>query len=71
MNPFVRSNPSAVQEYDAALNLAPDETRREAFYYVVNLLEYVNWYFLYGELGRVREQITLIEAEMERGGLSA
>jgi hypothetical protein len=40
-------------------------------HYLVNLLEYVNWYFLYGELGRVTEQLTLIEAEMERGGFAA
>jgi aminoglycoside phosphotransferase (APT) family kinase protein len=70
MNPFVRGNPSALREYSAQLNLSPDETRREAFYYVVNLLEYVNWYFLQGQLGRVQEQITLIAAEMERGSLT-
>ena len=70
MNPFVRSNPAAVQEYRAHLNLSAEEASREAFYYVVNLLEYVNWYFLYGDLLRVREQLTLIEVEMERGGLT-
>lgn len=70
MNPFVRANPSAVQEYCAHLNLSAEEARREAFYYLVNLLEYVNWYFLQGELGRVCEQLTLIEAEMERGGFA-
>lgn len=71
MNPFVRGNSSAVREYNALLNLSPDEARREAFYYVVNLLEYVNWYFLYGELARVTEQLLLIAAEMERGSLAA
>lgn len=71
MNPFVRGSPSALHEYRALLNLTPEEARREAFYYVVNLLEYVNWYFLYGELDRVAEQLTLIAAEMERGGLTA
>ena len=70
MNPFVRTDPSAMREYNALLNLTPEEERREAFYYVVNLLEYVNWYFLYGELARVAEQLTLIAAEMQRGGLA-
>jgi aminoglycoside phosphotransferase (APT) family kinase protein len=70
MNPFVRTNPAAVQEYRAHLNLSAEEATREAFYYVVNLLEYVNWYFLYGELARVREQLALVAAEMERGGLA-
>jgi hygromycin-B 4-O-kinase len=71
MNPFVRANPAAVDEYRALLNLSPHEARREAFYYVVNLLEYVNWYFLYGEVARVQEQLTLVAAEMERGSLAA
>jgi aminoglycoside phosphotransferase (APT) family kinase protein len=71
MNPFVRGNPSAMHEYRSLLNLSPDEARREAFYYVVNLLEYVNWYFLYGELAQSKEQISLIAAEMERGRLPA
>lgn len=71
MNPFIRTNPAAMREYDALLNLTPEEERREAFYYVVNLLEYVNWYFHYGELARVAEQLTLIAAEMERGSLAA
>ena len=54
MNPFVRANPSAVQIYRAeASTLTLDQERREAFYYVVNLLEYVNWYFLYGQIARV------------------
>jgi aminoglycoside phosphotransferase (APT) family kinase protein len=71
MNPFVCTNPLAMQEYSALLNLSLEEARREAFYYVVNLLEYVNWYFLYGELPRVQEQLSLIAAEMERGSLAA
>jgi aminoglycoside phosphotransferase (APT) family kinase protein len=70
MNPFVRANPSAVQVYRAELSLTPDSERREAFYYVVNLLEYGNWYFLYGELARVTEQLTLIATEMECGVLA-
>jgi hygromycin-B 4-O-kinase len=70
MNPFVRLNPAAVREYRAHLNLLAEEATREAFYYRVNLLEYVNWYFLQSELGRVQEQLMLIEAEMERGGLA-
>jgi aminoglycoside phosphotransferase (APT) family kinase protein len=70
MNPFVRANPSAVQIYRSELNLTPDEERCEAFYYVVNLLEYVNWYFLYGEIARVNEQLTLLATEMERGVLA-
>ncbi len=70
MNPFVRRKSAAMDEYRAALNLSPDESKREAFYYAVNLLEYVNWYFLYGELARVAEQLSLIAAEMEGGGLA-
>jgi hygromycin-B 4-O-kinase len=70
MNPFVRANPAAVQEYRAYLNLSAEEATREAFYYLVNLLEYVNWYFLYGQLGRVEEQIMLIATEMKRDGLA-
>lgn len=71
MNPFIRTNPSAVQAYRALLNLGPDEAIREAFYYGANLLEYVNWYFLQGQLGRVQEQLSLIAAELERGGLAS
>ena len=71
MNPFVRTKSAAMDEYRAVLNLSPEEAKREAFYYAVNLLEYVNWYFLYGELARVTEQLTLIAAEMERGSLAA
>lgn len=70
MNPIVRSHPSALQEYRSLLNLSVEEARREVFYYGVNLLEYVNWYFLQGELARVHEQITLIAAEMNQGGLA-
>jgi aminoglycoside phosphotransferase (APT) family kinase protein len=67
MNPFVRANPSAMREYRSVLNLTHEETTREAFYYCVNLLEYVNWYFLQGELAQVQEQISLIKAELDRG----
>jgi aminoglycoside phosphotransferase (APT) family kinase protein len=71
MNPFVRTSSAALEEYRAVLNLRPEEAKREAFYYAVNLLEYVNWYFLYGELARVAEQLSLIAAEMERGSHAA
>jgi aminoglycoside phosphotransferase (APT) family kinase protein len=70
MNRFVRANPSVVQEYHEHLSLSAEEATREAFYYLVNLLEYVNWYFLDGELARVHEQLTLIAAEMESGGFA-
>jgi hypothetical protein len=65
MNPFIRSNASAVEEYRTILNLNAEEQEREAFYYRFNLLEYVNWYFLQGEWGQVQEQFALIRAELE------
>lgn len=56
-----------MDEYREILNLTPEEDRREAFYYVVNLLEYVNWYFLYDELAATKEQLLLAAAELELG----
>jgi aminoglycoside phosphotransferase (APT) family kinase protein len=70
MTPFVRRNPAAMDEYREVLNLNPEETKREAFYYAVNLLEYVNWYFLYGQLPAAKEQLSLLAAELERGSLA-
>ncbi len=65
MNPFIRSNSAAVEEYRRLLNLNAEENEREAFYYCFNLLEYVNWYVLQGEGRQVQEQLDLIRTEME------
>lgn len=65
MNPLIRASSSAIEEYQALLNLNAEESRREAFYYCFNLLEYVNWYFLQGELARVKEQFDLIRTELK------
>lgn len=65
MNPFVRSSPTALRAFRSLLDLTPEEAADETFYYRFNLLEYVNWYFLQGQLARVQEQLALIKAEVE------
>ena len=65
MNPFIRTDPLTVKQYFDLLQLAPLEQEREHIYYVFNLLEYVNWYYQDHELGRVKEQLTLIAQEIQ------
>lgn len=64
MNPFIRSHAPATEEYHALLDLRPDDAEREAFYFAFNLLEYVNWYFLQGELTQAQEQLHLLRTAL-------
>jgi aminoglycoside phosphotransferase (APT) family kinase protein len=68
MNPFVRSHPHTEQDYFALLALNPSERRREQTYYLFNLIEYLNWYYLDGEFERVHEHLRLIAHQVGVSG---
>jgi aminoglycoside phosphotransferase (APT) family kinase protein len=62
MNPFIRSSPEATTAYHALLSRSPAEQAREETYYLVNLIEYVNWYVLDERPDGVRELLGLLES---------
>jgi aminoglycoside phosphotransferase (APT) family kinase protein len=62
MNPFIRASPEATAAYHALLTLSPAEQAREETYYLVNLIEYVNWYVLDERPEGVRELMGILEA---------
>jgi aminoglycoside phosphotransferase (APT) family kinase protein len=63
-NPFIRRSPKALSSYFAELKLDTAAREREQTYYLVNLLEYVNWYYVDNEIERVHEQLRLIRHEL-------
>jgi hypothetical protein len=63
MNPFIRTNPQALRDYFIQLQLDTTARKREQTYYLFNLLEYVNWYYLDNEFERMREHLQLIARE--------
>jgi aminoglycoside phosphotransferase (APT) family kinase protein len=65
MNPSIRGNPAALRDYFRELAPGAAAREREQTYYLFNLLEYVNWYYLDHEFARVREQLRLIAREIE------
>jgi len=65
INPFVRSNPNAVDLYFSLLNLDRDERMREETYYLFNLVEYVNWYVLDDRPEGVAALMTLLSGILE------
>jgi hypothetical protein len=64
MNPYVRSNPAAMRAYFDLLDLDEEERRRERCYFLFNLVEYVNWYYLDSAFDRVHEHLALFESAL-------
>lgn len=66
MNSVIRNDPSALRDYFDLLQLDRVSADRERVYYVFNLVEYVNWYYLEDELDLVRTHLRLIASEIHR-----
>ena len=64
MNPYVRNNPTTTRACFELLDLNQGERVREHCYFLVNLVEYVNWYYLDGTYDRVREHLVQIESAL-------
>ncbi len=59
------SETAAIQIYYEELKLRNIDLEREKVYYLINILDYINWYVLYGLDERLQIQLTLLEETMK------
>lgn len=64
MTPLVQSRPEALAAYRQHVTHSSDDVVREQLYYLINLLEYVNWYFLDGEITSAQTQLTRLSSAL-------
>lgn len=60
MNIIHRMDEKCLSEYYSALNLTGEQKERENFYYLVNLLEYVNWFTIDNDEALLARQMELL-----------